>query len=168
MSQEVRGQVQQGLLGLDGQVTPRKIKLDTYFKMPALPHAKLDVLAWWKVQEPVLPLLVEISTKYLCIPASSAPSVRLFSQPQEMSAPGWGVPWIPPIWRWLSFSMKIWRKSKWPMTAPLLQTLETKLLASLLTLWSTLIEMIVDCSLSFYLSTINCIQNPENRKEKSN
>ncbi len=81
MSQEVRGQgeVQQGLLGLDGQVTPLEIKLDTYFKMPALPHTKLDVLTWWKVQEPVLPLLADISRKYLCIPASSAPSERLFS-----------------------------------------------------------------------------------------
>jgi len=81
MSQEVRGQgkIQQGLRGLDGPVTPLKIKLDTYFKIPALPHAKLDVLAWWKVQEPVLPLLADIARKYLCIPALSAPSERLFS-----------------------------------------------------------------------------------------
>ncbi len=82
MSQELRGQseVQQvGLLGLEGPITPLKIELDTYFKMPALPSSKVDVLAWWKVQEPVLPLLAEIARKYLCIPASSAPSERLFS-----------------------------------------------------------------------------------------
>ncbi len=82
MSQEIRGQgeVQHtGLLGLEGPVTPLKIELDTFFKMPTLPKAKMDVLAWWKVQEPVLPLLAEIARKYLCIPASSAPSERLFS-----------------------------------------------------------------------------------------
>ncbi len=60
-------------------MTPLKIKLDTYFKTSALPHAKLDVLARWKVQEPVLPLLAEIARKYHCIPASSAPYERLFS-----------------------------------------------------------------------------------------
>jgi len=47
--------------------------------MPALPNSKMDVLAWWKVQEPVLPLLGDIARKYLCIPVSSAPSERLFS-----------------------------------------------------------------------------------------
>jgi hypothetical protein len=78
---EIRGQgeVQQsGILGLEGPVTPLKIELDTYFKMPALPKARMDVLAWWKV-EPVLPLLAEIARKHLCVPASSVPSERIFS-----------------------------------------------------------------------------------------
>jgi len=82
MSQELRGQgeVQQtGLLGLEGPATPLKIELDSYFKLPALPKPKMDVLAWWKVQEPVFPLLAEIARKFLCVPASSAPSERLFS-----------------------------------------------------------------------------------------
>jgi hypothetical protein len=39
----------------------------------------VDVLAWWKTQEPVLPLLGEIARKYLCVPSSSASSERLFS-----------------------------------------------------------------------------------------
>ncbi len=50
-----------------------------YLKMPTLPKARMDVLAWWKVQEPVFPLLAEIARKYLCVPPSSAPSERLFS-----------------------------------------------------------------------------------------
>jgi len=82
MSQEIRGQseVQEvGPVGLEGPIIPLKIELDTYFKMPALPSSKVDVLAWWKVHEPVLPLLAEIARKYLCIPASSDPSERLFS-----------------------------------------------------------------------------------------
>ncbi len=47
--------------------------------LPNLLSSKLDVLAWWKTQEPVLPLLGEIARKYLCVPASSASSGRLFS-----------------------------------------------------------------------------------------
>ncbi len=82
MSQEIIGQSEiqhSGLLGLEGPVTPLKIKLDTFFKMPALSKAKVDVLDWWKVHEPVLPLLADIARKYFCVPASSASSERLFS-----------------------------------------------------------------------------------------
>jgi hypothetical protein len=39
----------------------------------------VDILAWWKTQEPVLPLLGEIARKYLCVTASSAAAERLFS-----------------------------------------------------------------------------------------
>jgi hypothetical protein len=82
LSQELRGQgeVQQtGLLGLEGPATPLKIELDSYFKLPPLPKAKMDVLEWWKVQEPAFPLLADIARKFLCVPASSSPSERLFS-----------------------------------------------------------------------------------------
>jgi len=82
MSQEIRSQSEiqhSGLLGLGGPMTPLKIELDTFFKMPALPKAKMDVLAWRKIQEPVLPLLADIARKYFCVPASSAPSEKLFS-----------------------------------------------------------------------------------------
>jgi len=82
MSQEIRGhgKVQQGLLGLDGPVTPLKIELDTYFKIPPLPTAKLDILAWWKAQEPVLPLMAEIARIYLHL-------LRGCSQPQAIWSP---------------------------------------------------------------------------------
>jgi hypothetical protein len=81
LSQDLRGQapIQTGLLGLDGPVTPLKVELETYFKLPHLPSSKLNVLEWWKTQSSVLPLLSAIARKYLCIPASSAPSERLFS-----------------------------------------------------------------------------------------
>jgi hypothetical protein len=50
-SQELRGHGSsptQGVLGLDGPVTPLKVKLETYVKLPNLPSSKLDVLDWWK------------------------------------------------------------------------------------------------------------------------
>ena len=81
-SQGLRGQdtnPSQGLLGLDGPVTPLKVELETFFKLPNLPTSNVDILAWWKTQEPVLPLLGEIARKYLCVTASSASAERLFS-----------------------------------------------------------------------------------------
>ncbi len=81
-SQGLRGQEtspSQGLLGLDSPVTPLKVELETYFKLPNLPTSNVDILAWWKTQEPVLPLLGEIARKYLCVTASSASAERLFS-----------------------------------------------------------------------------------------
>jgi len=55
------------------------VELETYFKLPNLPSSNVDILAWWKTQEPVLPLLGEIARKYLCVTASSASAERLFS-----------------------------------------------------------------------------------------
>jgi len=53
--------------------------LKTYFDLPRLNTSKIDVLEWWKAQQRYLPLLAECARKYHCIPASSAPSERLFS-----------------------------------------------------------------------------------------
>ncbi len=76
----------------------------------------------WKL-EPVLPLMAEIARNYLHL-------LRGCSQPQAMWSPSWGVPWIHRTWRWLFFSMRTWRKSKWPTTAT---SYPTQLLVSLLT-----------------------------------
>jgi len=81
--------------------------LETYFKLPNLPSGRLDVLAWWKPQEPVLPLLAEIDWKYLCIPASSAPSERLFTASGNMMTKiRLGVHLYPKTWRWWSTYME--------------------------------------------------------------
>jgi hypothetical protein len=39
-----------------------------------------DPLAWWKRKEPLFPRLARLARKYLALPASSAPSERIFSK----------------------------------------------------------------------------------------
>jgi len=58
----------------EGGLTPLKIEIEKYLDLP-----KVDVLGWWKAQKCAFPLLAESARKYHCIPASSAPSERLFS-----------------------------------------------------------------------------------------
>ena len=69
----------QGLLGLEGPVTPLKVELQNYLTLPKLPTSKVNVLLWWKDHQHQLPLLAQAARKYLCVTASSAPSERLFS-----------------------------------------------------------------------------------------
>ena len=45
----------------------------------SLPSKDVDVLAWWKGHEKVLPLLAKVAKKVLTIPCSSAKSERVFS-----------------------------------------------------------------------------------------
>ena len=63
----------------EGSLTPLTIELEKYLDLPRLNTAKVDVLGWWKAQQHSFPLLAECARKYHCIPASSAPSERLFS-----------------------------------------------------------------------------------------
>ena len=66
--EEEEDQPTQGLLGLDGPVTPLKIELDRFLHMPKPANYKdLDVLAWWKDHQQTLPLLADCARKYLCI-----------------------------------------------------------------------------------------------------
>jgi len=63
----------------EGPLTPLTIELDSYLALPRLNTPKVDILAWWKSQQHAFPLLAQCARKYHCIPASSAPSERLFS-----------------------------------------------------------------------------------------
>jgi len=64
----------------EGGLTPLKIEMEKYLDLPRLANPKVDVLGWWKAQKCTFPLLAECARKYHCIPASSAPSERLFSK----------------------------------------------------------------------------------------
>ena len=43
------------------------------------PCCKVDALVWWKQKESMFPLLSQLAKKFLCMPASSVPSERIFS-----------------------------------------------------------------------------------------
>ncbi|XP_056119514.1 E3 SUMO-protein ligase ZBED1-like [Rhinichthys klamathensis goyatoka] len=53
-------------------------ELNTYMLTPPIDKEE-DPLAWWKVHKLSFPRLARLARKYLCIPATSSPSERLFS-----------------------------------------------------------------------------------------
>ncbi|KAI2644978.1 zinc finger BED domain-containing 1-like protein [Labeo rohita] len=53
-------------------------ELNTYLLTPPIDKEE-DPLAWWKVHKLSFPHLARLARKYLCIPATSSPSERLFS-----------------------------------------------------------------------------------------
>lgn len=53
-------------------------QFDAYLAEPQLGH-NLDALKWWKDHETKFPLVAQLAKKYMCIPASSACSERVFS-----------------------------------------------------------------------------------------
>lgn len=54
-----------------------QVEMDRYRDLPCVDMDQ-DPLAWWKNQD--LPILSTLARKYLCIPGTSVPSERLFSQ----------------------------------------------------------------------------------------
>lgn len=59
------------------------IELRRYLEEPHIARDS-DPLAWWKQHETLFPKLSEVAKKFLCIPASSVPSERLFSKAGEL------------------------------------------------------------------------------------
>uniref|UniRef100_A0A669C519 HAT C-terminal dimerisation domain-containing protein n=1 Tax=Oreochromis niloticus TaxID=8128 RepID=A0A669C519_ORENI len=53
-------------------------ELNSYLLTPVI-DGEDDPLAWWKVHNIHFPRLCKMARKYLCVPATSAPSERLFS-----------------------------------------------------------------------------------------
>ena len=53
-------------------------ELNTYFAERP-PPAETEPLCWWKTNAPRYPLVSIIARKFLCIPATSVPSERIFS-----------------------------------------------------------------------------------------
>jgi hypothetical protein len=58
---------------------PMEIEISSYLAMVRPKRSDVDILKWWKENEQVLPLLSREARKFLCIPASSTSSERMFS-----------------------------------------------------------------------------------------
>ena len=54
-------------------------EVDKYMKEDETDFRKDDPLLWWKEREMLYPLVAKLAKKYLAIPASTAPSERVFS-----------------------------------------------------------------------------------------
>ncbi|KAL5457250.1 hypothetical protein EMCRGX_G034497 [Ephydatia muelleri] len=52
---------------------------DTLRKLAEINFRKDDPLLWWRSHETYFPTIAKLARKYLCIPASTAPSERVFS-----------------------------------------------------------------------------------------
>ena len=67
---------------LDGAVQLRNVRLNSeladYRTVPQLP-LEADPLSFWRENESRFPNIAKLARKYLAIPASSAPSERVFS-----------------------------------------------------------------------------------------
>lgn len=55
-----------------------KAELTAYLMSPGV-DSDTDPLHWWQANEAIFPRLSKLAKKYLCIPATSAPSERVFS-----------------------------------------------------------------------------------------
>ncbi len=55
-----------------------KAELDNYLMTPTI-DGEEDPLAWWRMHNVNFPWLSKLARKFLCIPATSSPSERLFS-----------------------------------------------------------------------------------------
>ncbi len=61
-------------------------EIDSYLKVAKI-DAEEDPLKWWYNNESTYPLLAKLSRKYLCIPATSTSSERVFSKAGQIVTP---------------------------------------------------------------------------------
>ncbi|CAB4028340.1 zinc finger BED domain-containing 1-like, partial [Paramuricea clavata] len=62
-------------------------EIDRYISAFPVIDGDDDPLQWWKLNAKELPLLCQLSRRYLAIQASSSPSERLFSKAGQVSTP---------------------------------------------------------------------------------
>ena len=71
---EAEGQVQS-----DDHLQHLQDELERYLKEAEINFRKDDPLLWWRNHETYFPTIAKLARNYLCIPASTAPSERVFS-----------------------------------------------------------------------------------------
>ncbi|CAK1547961.1 unnamed protein product [Leptosia nina] len=79
---DIWGVIDKKLMESSGHQTPytsAAMMVKQYIELPYLDR-KCDPLQFWNDKKYLFPQLSEIAQKYLCIPASSVPSERLFSK----------------------------------------------------------------------------------------
>ena len=64
-------------------ISPEQKELTNYLRQPI----EKNPLKWWKEHKTVYPLLSGVARKYLCFPATSTPSERLFSRSGRIVTP---------------------------------------------------------------------------------
>ena len=70
-------------------VSAASVELDKYLKEPVLltnNDEKINIFEWWQANMNRFPLLYKLTPKYLSIPATSAPSERIFSKAGELKS----------------------------------------------------------------------------------
>jgi len=81
---EMASRPQSTMTSASSSKPPLRLEMDKYLSMNIPSDMNIDnmegeILKWWNKNRDELPLLAELAREYLCIPASSAPSERLFS-----------------------------------------------------------------------------------------
>lgn len=75
---------------IEGEDTPPRervtMEVKLYLSLPPI-SSDADPLAWWKAHVQELPLLGNVARKFLCIPATSVPSERVFSSSGHIISP---------------------------------------------------------------------------------
>eukprot|EP00731_Ephydatia_muelleri_P029211 Em0020g855a len=85
---EAEGQVQS-----DDHLQHLQDELDRYLKEAEINFRKDDPLLWWRSHETYFPTIAKLARKYLCIPASTASSERLFSTAKNILQKKRWRPW---------------------------------------------------------------------------
>lgn len=68
-----------GLYVTENIQTPLETELNLYLLCPRAPK-ETDILQWWKCNAHLYPTIAKMARDYLCIPATSVPCERVFSE----------------------------------------------------------------------------------------
>lgn len=70
--------------GEELEVDPVSKEFEHYASLPAVADKNCDPLEWWRKQMTSYPYIARLARRYLCVPATSCPSERVFSTAQNI------------------------------------------------------------------------------------